>query len=257
MRINETKKSHKRPKYSIKPRNPVMPNMQSTGAGSHKDKKKDEKNGVTKHKKKTYNEHLEYALDEAILERQTAMAGVGMGNYRADEGPEAIKVLRQEDEWQVHIAGKILRISTEDAADREEAIAIAKSNLGVEEAINWANAIPTQNKADATNPEFSPELTIGDRVTHRAYGAGEIVNDDGKFIRVKFDNPHARLPDHRTVTLQPGTVTKSGAYRKPTNILRKQTSETWTHDSLASILFEQELTYEDRLHGKLKRLLNK
>lgn len=173
MKANEVKKSHKRPIYSIKPRNPVLPGMQSTGSGAHTDKKKDAKNGVAKHKKQGYAEALERALADALLERQDMMAGVGMGSYRADEGSKSIRVLRVNDEWQVHISGKILRIPTDEASDREEAIVIAKKNLRI-----------------AETRELSPALLV-------------------------------------------------------------------SHDTLAAQLFEQEITYKDQLHGKLKRLLGK
>ena len=255
MKTNETKKSHKRPKYSIKPRSPVLPGMQTTGAGAHKDKKKDAKNGVVKHKKHDYAEHLERALETSLLEHQDMMAGVGMGNYRADEGPGNIKVLRMGDEWQVHIAGKILRISTDEASDREEAVAIAKNNLGMSEDVNWANAIPPQKATNNPNPEFDTSLSVGDRVVHKAYGPGTVEHKGDKFIRVHFDNPHARLPDHRTVSLQAGTVNKAGSARIP--IKKDDKMESWTHDTLAALLFEQELTYEDRLNGALRRKLDK
>lgn len=79
---------------------------------------------------------------------------------------------------------------------------------------SWENAVPPVKKAAPTNPNFSPELENGDRVTHKAYGSGTVVNNMGKFAKVEFDNPHARLPDTRTVTVSPNVLTKAGAYRK-------------------------------------------
>lgn len=73
--------------------------------------------------------------------------------------------------------------------------------------------IPAAKKAAPTNPDFDSKIGKGDRVTHKAYGSGEVVADNGKMVRVKFDKPHARLPDDSTVTMNPGVLTKAGAFR--------------------------------------------
>lgn len=69
-------------------------------------------------------------------------------------------------------------------------------------------------KAEPTNPDFDPEIKVGDRVTHKAYGSGEVKAVDDKNAKVLFDNPHVRLPDNKTVTMNKGILTKAGAYRK-------------------------------------------
>lgn len=74
--------------------------------------------------------------------------------------------------------------------------------------INWENGIPKQEKK--TVDGFDPTIHVGDRVTHGVYGSGEVVADNGKFVKVKFDHPHPRLPETQTVTLSPGTLTKAG-----------------------------------------------
>jgi hypothetical protein len=69
--VKEWKKSHKAP---IKPRNFVAKNASASGAGAHKDKKKAEKQGETKHKKKpelaesaTYDRRLNALLEMKVL----------------------------------------------------------------------------------------------------------------------------------------------------------------------------------------------
>jgi len=76
---------------------------------------------------------------------------------------------------------------------------------------NWENGIPQQEKK--TVDGFDPNIKEGDRVTHPKYGAGTVVGDNGKFVKVEFDNNHPNLPEYRTVTLQPGTLTKAGGAR--------------------------------------------
>lgn len=61
--VIEYKKDRKAPKFNLKPRNPVAHAAQSviSGSGSHKDKKKADKQGDVKHKNKQY--------DESVMER--------------------------------------------------------------------------------------------------------------------------------------------------------------------------------------------
>lgn len=127
--VTETKKSHKRPKYSIKPRSSVLPAYLPGGDP----KKKKKKNG--------YFEHLESKLSDSLQEQQDRMAGVGMGNYVVDKSPteaikpkSSVKCYRQGDEWVVQIKGTIVRIPTDEASSPEEAITQARANLGMSEA---------------------------------------------------------------------------------------------------------------------------
>lgn len=68
-------------------------------------------------------------------------------------------------------------------------------------------------KAAPTNPNFSSELNVGDRVTHKVYGSGAITAVNDKMAKVVFDEAHQRLPDNKTVTVSKGVLTKAGAYR--------------------------------------------
>jgi hypothetical protein len=54
--LNEHKKGVRAMKYTSKPRNFVAKNMTTSGAGEHKDKKKETKKGHHKHKKKPEHE---------------------------------------------------------------------------------------------------------------------------------------------------------------------------------------------------------
>ncbi len=83
------------------------------------------------------------------------------------------------------------------------------------EAPNFSNGMPVMDKAAPTNPDFNSELSVGDRVTHKAYGSGKVVALDDKNAKVAFDNAHARLPENKTVTMNKGVLTKAGAYRRP------------------------------------------
>jgi len=75
----------------------------------------------------------------------------------------------------------------------------------------WENGLPTQEKKTVAG--FDDNIKKGDRVTHPKYGAGKVVDDNGKFVKVEFDKSHPRLPEYRTITVQPGTLTKAGGTR--------------------------------------------
>lgn len=53
--VIENKKDRRAKKYNLKPRNPVSTATQ-TGAGTHRDKKKEQKQGYEKHKSKSTEE---------------------------------------------------------------------------------------------------------------------------------------------------------------------------------------------------------
>jgi hypothetical protein len=105
--------------------------------------------------------------------------------------------------------------------------------LSEEPYVNWAHGMPAQAKAEPTNPEFSKDLAVGDRVTHKVYGSGEVVALDDKMAKVAFDNAHVRLPDHKTVTMSKGVLTKAGAYRKPEKVSIRKTTEEEQLDELS------------------------
>lgn len=75
-----------------------------------------------------------------------------------------------------------------------------------EVSVNWAHGVPDRNKIPAPK---AGEYKVGDRVTHPKYGQGSVVAGNGKLIKVEFDNAHDNLPEYRTVTLTPGSVTKA------------------------------------------------
>ena len=66
--LGENKKGVRATKQSTKPRNFVAKHAVQSGAGSHKDKKKADKQGDTKHKANTYESVLEAALQSALAD---------------------------------------------------------------------------------------------------------------------------------------------------------------------------------------------
>jgi hypothetical protein len=67
--VEENKKGVRAVKHTVKPRNFVAKNAVQSGAGAHKDKKKAQKQGDTKHKNKepAYESRLWAALDRRII----------------------------------------------------------------------------------------------------------------------------------------------------------------------------------------------
>jgi hypothetical protein len=67
--VEENKKGVRAVKHTVKPRNFVAKNAVQSGAGAHKDKKKAQKQGDTKHKNKepAYESKLWTALDRRII----------------------------------------------------------------------------------------------------------------------------------------------------------------------------------------------
>ena len=78
---------------------------------------------------------------------------------------------------------------------------------------DFAAGMPPQPKAAPTNPNFNGELAVGDRVTHKQYGAGAVKAVNDKMAKVEFDEDHERLPENKTVTMSKGVLNKAGAYR--------------------------------------------
>lgn len=217
--VSETKKSHKRPKYSIKPKSSTLPAYQPGG-----DKKK-------KKKRFGYFEQLESKLSDSLQEQQDRMAGVGMGNYVVDKSPtedirpkSSVKCFRQGDEWVVQIKGTIVRIPTDEADSSEEAVAQAKSNLGISKA-------KKNFKMKESGETVSLIYVNGKPATKYAH-PGDARKD--------LDRLKAKFPDKNIE-------------------LKTEFSENkaWTHDSLAAKLFEQDITYESQLNRRLQRKLGK
>lgn len=217
--INETKKSHKRPKYSIKPKSSTLSAYQPGG-----DKK-------SKKKKAGYLEHLESKLSNSLNEGQDRMAGVGMGNYVVDKNPtessEPVSVRREQDEWVVIMkkGGKklIKRIPADEASDREEAIKLA---FGSVEELSKIEKWKYVDKGSKSLNDLANKASSADS-----------PEDSKKFISK--------------------ALRRQNNIDKVTRKLVKPSNEGWTHDSLAAQLFEQDLTYEDELNRKLNRKLKK
>lgn len=78
------------------------------------------------------------------------------------------------------------------------------------ELAEWFNSFAPRAVLEREVPEAMKPDT---RVVHSVYGAGTVVGTNGKFTKVAFDRPHARLPDHRTVSLATGTLSVPGKAR--------------------------------------------
>ena len=92
--MNEAKKDRKRPVYTIKPCTGHAPTQ--TGAGAHKDKKKADKQGESKHKKKDYAESLEDKLASALVEAGMPSTVVKMKQKLAIMTPEELLARKKQ-----------------------------------------------------------------------------------------------------------------------------------------------------------------
>lgn len=302
--IAETKKSHKRPKYSIKPKSSTLPAYQPGG-----DKKK-------KKKKFGYFEHLESQLASSLSEQQDRMAGVGMGNYVVDKSASEsarsktpTKCFRQGDEWVVQIKGTIVRIPTDEASSPDEAVAQARANLGMSEARtmtpslraaqknltdlasgevrrreeeNRAKAKRDREQAKKDAKAAKPVKPSSDEIWRRVEHAISNFFPDGDptdylnpymqknnltwddITRAAKKNGYKDLWDYWNTLTQDiendaygDWLATGGKNVRTRGQFMENNSSEWTHDSLAAKLFEQELTYEDRLAGMLNRKLKK
>ena len=88
--------------------------------------------------KETYDNKLEEMLASAVAENREMKnwdetPGRIMPAESRKSGVSEPKVRREGDEWVVMLNGRMFRISTDDAATREEAIAVARKNSKVKE----------------------------------------------------------------------------------------------------------------------------
>jgi hypothetical protein len=161
------------------------------------------------------------------------------------------KVLRIGDEWQVHINEKIIRIPSDEANDRDEALQQAKKNLGINEGwgkaalgtVAFISAILGINHMHAqhlihNDPQLSKLAHFRDRAVRN--GDTEKVKELDRRIQSTLDHLEITGDEVRDETGNP----VDPVYE-------------WTHDSLAARLFEQENTYEDKLQNTLNKKLKK
>lgn len=283
--VSETKKSHKRPKYSLKAK------------GSTLDPIKPATSFDTKHKKKkhSYFEHLEDTLNTAINEnRDMKNWDQTPGRIMPSEGAApGIKVRREQDEWVVSIRGTYFRIPVEDAPSPEDAVAQAKQHMGEGREMSPALRAAQQNlialkkgKVDKT-PAKSPERTSYAKPAPRSAVAKSDTKKEPDIIAKGGQVHDPEMEKMLADFLAKGGEIKKGRAGKAPPVGRNQASlhiggagsikkrsdrpglgakylgskdvavEGWTHDTLAAKLFEQELTYEDRLNNQLKRELKK
>lgn len=270
--IAEGKKSRRDPIRTIKTKGPNKIDMEKARKQAAKKKKK----------KSNYSESLEIELYSKLKENRE------MKNWRETPGriipaesrkpkvsePQA---RREGDEWVVMLAGKMYRISTDEASTREEAIAIAKSSAGIREASEKITMLyidgkpstkytkPAEAKKDAERlrakfPKKKIEIKSGVSEARYKFSGktGGMERDDsdadqrhglyvnGKLVRTYNTKDEAENVKRRDPKFKDATVKKIAEQKKG-----------WTHDTLAAQLFEQDLTYEDELNRMLKGKLKK
>ena len=90
--VLEYKKNRRAPKFNIKPRTGHAPTQ--TGAGAHRDKKKEQKQGYEKHKKSPVDESISYGQMPAdavrTLRNVYQRTSQGVEQYRDEEGASRI-----------------------------------------------------------------------------------------------------------------------------------------------------------------------
>lgn len=246
--MNEGKKDRRDPIRTIKPRNPVAKNASSAigggAAGAHKDKKKAMKQGDVKHKGKEFAENFD-------SREYNDEAGMSHGSLhtiqRAAEG--LMNVINDGDnlpEW------------------CQEKISLAEDYL-----VTVWDYIQSE-KAQGNDPEID-ESGLQYYTGKKKYGADgmkalaaagrkganqeELGRIKDKYIKKEGlrdpkDNPCWK-------GYKPVGTKKKGGRTVPNCVPKESVAEGWTHDSLASQLFETENTYEDYLNNLLRKKLGK
>jgi hypothetical protein len=176
---------------------------------------------------KDYVEQRGYSLDESIKEfaendEEFSDHGFEVGDHVAtDMGPATIMGIEGDIASIEFMNGGARKIHVDDmdkvsglASFGEEAeLAEWFEEFDPKTVLEVNFALPPKEKAAPVNPEFDSTINVGDRVTHKVYGAGEVLAVDEKMAKVVFDTPHARLPDSKTVTMTKGVLSKAGGYR--------------------------------------------
>lgn len=222
--INEHKKGVRAVKHTAKakgtmpkPGNPIAVAHQKTGgskAGAHKDKKK-EIPRKSKHKTADYAESLNARLKQAINEE----------GLSPQKRLQLIQFISQTKGWDV---SDVSLASDPELIDMYKKI---KAGQDLDEAGVYS---PEANKLGSY---FIKEFGLTDEMDQQL--AIEIVDN---CLEGGLTDPKQIGKQVIKYLKQSGTVIQSQ---------KKGMAEGWTHDSLAAELFEQEITYEDRLHNML------
>lgn len=176
-------------------------------------------------KKEAEDEGFKFAVSEfAQFEEKPEHHGIAAGDYVATDFGSGKVISVEGDIAAVEFLNGSTKTVHVDDMDKVDMLGNIAEEADLAEWFNgfdpssvlehgFEHGIP--GMARKTVDGFDSEVLDGDRVTHGSYGSGTVVADDGKFIKVAFDNPHARLPANKTVTLSRGKVTKAGGARKP------------------------------------------
>lgn len=251
--MNENKKGFRARLRKIKPRNPFAVAARKKKAGPMANKKKLQKLGITKHKKHRYFEHLDDQYQEKLVEHQDRMAGVGMGNYVVDdqnqnaEYSDEVGMIRTNLATMLH-AMKELHDNLKPGENIPE---------WVQEKIANAKAMLVTAKDYMLSQHMQGDIQFNESRWKYNSKTGGIDRDDsdtdqrhglyvnGKLVKTYNTKDEAENVKNRDPRFKSATIKKIAEHK------------TWTHDTLAARLFEQELTYEDRLENMYKRKLKK
>ena len=234
--INEHKKGVRAVKHTAKakgtmpkPGNPIAVAHQKTGgskSGAHKDKKK-EIPRKAKHKTADYAEHLNTMLKQAINEE----------GLSPQKRLQLIQFISQTKGWDV---SDVSLASDPELIDMYKKI---KAGQDLDET-DHAHEFKVGQKAEyvGLHSKLPPFPVV-------------VTNVDGDYIefRSASGQPIPGTNGETEWSGDPGwkVLKPSRTYNPNSLVGATSRAESWTHDSLAAELFEQELTYEDRLHNML------
>ena len=162
---------------------------------------------------KKYCEDRGYHFDDAVNEfaefdERPEHHGVAAGDHVAtDFGPGQVVSIEGDLAAVEFLNGSAKTMHVDDLEKVDTLGGIAEEA----ELAEWFNSFDPESVLEAG---FDSTISTGDRVTHNSYGSGEVVAVNGKLAKVRFDTPHARLPENCTVTVSNGLLTKAGSARK-------------------------------------------
>lgn len=279
--MNENKRGFRAKKHKVaaiepsKPRNFVAKNAAKGGAGAHKDKKKAVKQGDTKHKK-DYAEHLESMLQNVLTEtRQINETGLDpVRRMKAIQfivsktGWERNYVELASDEELMDLYVKIKNgepvgegVAEGDNPEYDDEAGMSDNNLetlkrsvaGIDELIQPGDNLPEwcQEKIAVAN---SMLVTVWDYMLSEKdseQGAVESIDEGAKVDRQAMHITKSMMKRHNMS--RDDAEAAAWAHIKHPKKKKKARKEGWTTDTLAAQLFEQEITYEDKLQSMLNK----
>lgn len=150
-----------------------------------------------------------WTLNEAVKEFATEDGerheghGISVGDFVAtDMGPGQVEEVSGDIAVVVFQNGRAKKMHV-DSMDKVNEVA-SPEEAALQE---WFDSFDATKLLAPVNEDETGHAE-GDEVSHRIYGAGTVVGQNGKFVKVKFNKPHSRLPASLTVSLDPRIVDK-------------------------------------------------